>query len=218
VASPAVPWWRRPSPYWIITYGVIIVFDTVMLLPVRPELSIQLACTAYPPASTGSPGLLADPTSPFPGLDLELCKHNSGVQKALSVYHMAAALLTGGLSLMTAGFWIALSDRIGRKPVLVVSHIALMAPNILYLFVLTDTNVIATLGLWPLLSVAIFSGVCGGAGVLNSMLIAYIAESIASNLTAWITFASGMIGLGAIASPLAASTIIKASGSMCVSS
>ncbi|KAL7628803.1 hypothetical protein AAE478_000318 [Parahypoxylon ruwenzoriense] len=120
----SLPWWRTPSVYWLIppyflftlAFGGIIVPKLNLTAPFR---IIALVCRGY-----FTDRQVLDPDFSFKpvimGADNSQC-NVPAVQKIVATFTLIMSALTGALSAFTAPKLGSLSDRYGRKRLMVIS-------------------------------------------------------------------------------------------------
>ncbi|KAL8285574.1 hypothetical protein RB597_002581 [Gaeumannomyces tritici] len=114
------PKWRRPSVYWLLPpYFLFTLAFGGSLVP-KINLIIELVCSRYLSDRSAS-----DPTFIFapviPGGNNPQCKESPAIQSKVAAFNMLLNLVTGSLSAFTVPKIGALSDRYGRKHLLVVA-------------------------------------------------------------------------------------------------
>ncbi|RYP89644.1 hypothetical protein DL770_004222 [Monosporascus sp. CRB-9-2] len=115
----ALPWWQRPSVYWLI--GPYFLFTLAFGGSIVPKLNlvVDLVCRQY-----FADRQLLDPTFTFTpvilGSDNPQC-NVPGVQKDVAAFTLVTSVLTGVLSALTAPKLGSLSDRYGRKKLMVIA-------------------------------------------------------------------------------------------------
>ncbi|RYP58816.1 hypothetical protein DL769_008791 [Monosporascus sp. CRB-8-3] len=114
-----LPWWQRPSVYWLL--GPYFLFTLAFggsLVP-KINLVVDLVCRQY-----FADRQLLDPTFTFTpvilGSDNPQC-NVPGVQKDVATFTLVMSVLTGVLSAFTAPKLGSLSDRHGRKKLMVIA-------------------------------------------------------------------------------------------------
>ncbi|KAI2468939.1 MFS general substrate transporter [Annulohypoxylon bovei var. microspora] len=114
-----LPWWRRPSVYWLL--GPYFLFTLAFGGVIVPKLNliVDLICRDY-----FSERQLLDPDFTFlpivMGGDNPQC-NDPRVQKNVATFTLIISALTGALSALTAPKLGSLSDRYGRKRLMVMA-------------------------------------------------------------------------------------------------
>ncbi|EFX03099.1 major facilitator superfamily MFS-1 [Grosmannia clavigera kw1407] len=111
-------WWRRPSVYWLIGPYVLFTLAYGGILVPRLNLIIGLVCRGYFADREHSDGLQMLPI--VPGADNPQCQVPA-VQRSVATFSLAISVVSGSLGAFTAPRLGALSDRYGRKMILVIA-------------------------------------------------------------------------------------------------
>ncbi|KAI1073680.1 MFS general substrate transporter [Whalleya microplaca] len=127
------PWWQRPSVYWLL--GPYLLFTLAFGGIIVPKLNliVDLVCRSYfadrqvlDPAFTFTPVIM--------GADNPQC-NIPAVQKNVATFTLVLSALAGGLSAITAPKLGSLSDRYGRKRLLVIASCGGVLNEIVTIFV-----------------------------------------------------------------------------------
>ncbi|KAI1101097.1 MFS general substrate transporter, partial [Jackrogersella minutella] len=127
-----LPWWRRPSVYWLL--GPYFLFTLAFGGVIVPKLNliVDLICRNY-----FSERQLLDPSFTFTpvimGGDNPQC-NDPRVQKNVAAFTLVLSALTGALSALTAPKLGSLSDRYGRKRLMVISSCGGLANEVVTIF------------------------------------------------------------------------------------
>ncbi|KAH9985752.1 MFS general substrate transporter [Xylariaceae sp. FL0662B] len=113
------PWWRRPSVYWLV--GPYLLFTLAFGGIIIPKLNliVDLICHGYL-----ADRQIIDPSFPFRPVIMgagNLQCNIPAVQKNVATFTLITSALAGGLSAATAPKLGALSDRYGRKRLMVIA-------------------------------------------------------------------------------------------------
>jgi MFS family permease len=131
------------SPYSICIPIFISVFSVSLSIVSTQQWLLLFLCSRYDPEGTWislitSAEMRRDPT-------WETCRVDTGVQALTAKWNMLLSLCTNLPALFSGPVWGALSDTIGRKPILVISPIGAVL-NILAIFLISYFN----FGLWAI--------------------------------------------------------------------
>ncbi|KAF2653079.1 MFS general substrate transporter [Lophiostoma macrostomum CBS 122681] len=113
-----LPWWKRPSIYWLLP--PFLLFTTAFGGIVVPKLNLitDLICNDY--YATGSPSNQDPISGPVdPGNRFDRCRDDAITSRA-SLFLLYASVISGLLSGITSPKLGALSDRYGRKNLLII--------------------------------------------------------------------------------------------------
>ncbi|GAA5901855.1 hypothetical protein JCM6882_008691 [Rhodosporidiobolus microsporus] len=138
------------------------------------------------------------------------CAKSSAVQSEVASLALILSLLMGILSSMTTGFWGSLSDRRGRKPVLVLALLGTVLMDSVFLLTVNYHQILSYnfLFLGPLLD-----GLLGGYTTAQATSTAYLSDVTSSGSRAQIFSLLGGIMYGGVAlGPLVGSFLISSTG------
>ncbi|KAI0428406.1 MFS general substrate transporter [Xylaria sp. FL1042] len=114
-----LPWWKRPTVYWLVGPYFLFTLAFGGLVVPKIELIVTLVCRHYfaeqqalDPDSTFAPVVIG-------GSNLQC--NSAPVQKNVAAFTLVLSALAGGLSAFTAPKLGSLSDRYGRKRLLVIA-------------------------------------------------------------------------------------------------
>ncbi|KAI1428235.1 MFS general substrate transporter [Xylaria sp. FL1777] len=114
-----LPWWRRPSVYWLIGPYILFTLAFGGLVVPKIELIVTLVCRHY-----FAERHVLDPDTPILpviiGGSNQQC-NSAPVQKNVAAFTLVLSALAGGLSAFIAPKLGSLSDRYGRKRLLVIA-------------------------------------------------------------------------------------------------
>ncbi|KAI0483297.1 MFS general substrate transporter [Xylariaceae sp. FL0804] len=127
-----MPWWKRPSVYWLIApFGLFSLAFGGIMVP-KLDLIVSLVCRQYfAEQQLHNPDFVFTPV--VPGGENPQC-NSAAVQKLVSVFTLVLSVLTGGLSALVAPKLGALSDRHGRKRLMVVASCGGVASEVVTIF------------------------------------------------------------------------------------
>ncbi|KAI8965859.1 MFS general substrate transporter [Daldinia sp. FL1419] len=113
------PWWRTPSVYWLLAPYLLFSLAFGGIIVPKLNLIVQLICrTHFTDRQQFEPDPL-NPPGPL-GANDDLCT-SGPVQKRVAAFMLVISALTGSLSAITAPKVGALSDRYGRKRLMVMA-------------------------------------------------------------------------------------------------
>ncbi|KAI1659997.1 MFS general substrate transporter [Daldinia decipiens] len=114
-----LPWWRTPSVYWLLAPYLLFSLAFGGILVPKLNLIVQLICrTHFTDRQQLEPNFI-NLLGPL-GADDDLCT-SAPVQKKVAAFTLIISALTGALSAITAPKVGALSDRHGRKRLMVMA-------------------------------------------------------------------------------------------------
>ncbi|KAF9246164.1 major facilitator superfamily domain-containing protein [Melanogaster broomeanus] len=226
-----LPWWKRPSPYWLV-FGIPIgsIGFSATFAP-RVAMYTSLACRVHMPEIVSS-GL----SSPYPwsttnaadilplphGLDgngdtmvdhsPQKCASDPVVQAVVARLTAVLTTTMGILSCLTAGWWGSLSDRYGRRRVIAVSMFGLLVTDITFIITAYFVDVLPG-GYWFLLVGFVIEGLCGSmpAGVAADH--AYLADTTEpSTRSRYFSLSLGFMFTGVAVGPIIGGILIRLTG------
>ncbi|KAJ7767804.1 major facilitator superfamily domain-containing protein [Mycena metata] len=195
-----LPWWKRPSPWWII---IAVPFSTIAMSATfapRVEVITILACTVHKPELlTGEHPISRYVLPPrhqptlFPRSDLATnqtsttmggmgmptaspCASDPVVQAVVAKLTTAASALAGVLCILTTAFWGAFSDRHGRTRVLSLAVFGLLLSDLTFVFVTKNVQRLPG-AYWLILVGPILDGALGGMATATAATQAYLADT-----------------------------------------
>ncbi|KAI1408897.1 MFS general substrate transporter [Hypoxylon sp. FL1857] len=150
------PWWRTPSVYWLLgPYFLFTLAFGGVLVP-KLNLIVDLICRNY-----YSERQALDPNFRFApvilGADNPQC-NAPAVQKHVATFTLIISALTGALSALTAPKLGSLSDRYGRKRLMVISSCGGLANEVITILAAKFPNTVSYH--WLVLG-AFFDGIMG---------------------------------------------------------
>ncbi|KAH7110577.1 tetracycline-efflux transporter-like protein [Dendryphion nanum] len=151
-----LPWWKKPSIYWLLPPFLMFTLAFGGIVVPKINLIMNLICDEYYASKAPTND---DPISgPMdPGNRFDRCR-NPDVASRASLFLLYASLISGMLSAITSPKLGALSDRYGRKKLLVLTTAGVLVGEIITIFTAkypqsVDVN-------WILVGYA-FDGLCG---------------------------------------------------------
>ncbi|KAK0641619.1 major facilitator superfamily domain-containing protein [Cercophora newfieldiana] len=204
-------WWKTPSVWWMmVPYAFFTLAFGGSLVP-KLNLIIDLICKKY-----FDDKLAADPRYIFhpvvPGGDNPHCRQDGNVLQNVATFTLVLNVLVGGLSTLTAPKIGALSDRFGRKRLIVVSSSGAIIGEIITILAATYPNVVHYRWL-------LFGSICDGlAGSFTAGSIlshAYVADCTPpSKRSVAIGYLHSCLFTGLAFGPLLAGYLVEWTGSL----
>jgi len=127
-----LPWYKRPSIFWILPPFLLMALAFGGIVTPKLNLIVDLICRQYiSDRQTTDPGFSMAPVD-FGG-ENDQCR-TAEVQSRVSMFTLWGGLFAGLLSAITSPKLGALSDRYGRKPILIVTSMGTIAGEIITIF------------------------------------------------------------------------------------
>ncbi|KAK4541309.1 hypothetical protein LTR36_008067 [Oleoguttula mirabilis] len=169
-----LPWHKRPSIFWVLAPFFLMTLAFGGVVTPKINLILELICREYiSERSTMDPGFTMVPVD-FMNGDNDQCRIPE-VQSRVSLFTLWGSLIAGLLSAVTSPKLGALSDRYGRKSVLVFTSLGTVIGEIITIFAALYPE---TFPVWVLLIGYAFDGLTG------SFIVAMaIANSYATDCT-----------------------------------
>ena len=128
-----LPWYRRPHIFWVMAPFFLMTLAFGGVIAPKINLILQLVCRNYcRERMTQDPSFTMAPVD-FGGGDNDQCRIPE-VQARVAEFTLMASLIGGLLSALTAPKLGALSDRYGRKPILMFTSVGTIAGEIITIF------------------------------------------------------------------------------------
>ncbi|KAJ3253481.1 hypothetical protein HK103_000513 [Boothiomyces macroporosus] len=165
---------KKPSPYLICIPVFLDLLVLSMTIGVIGQWLLLYICARFDdPAILNTqylPGFFANDILSVP--DWETCSHNPNAQVIAGRWTMAIGICGGIPALISVPIYGILSDRFGRKPLIVLS----MSTSIISLGGVVAISYFGV-GLWLILATVIISGLMGSFTVLINNTLAYFADT-----------------------------------------
>lgn len=208
-----LPWHKRPSIFWVLGPFFLMTLAFGGVVTPKINLILQLICREYiSERSTLDPGFTMVPVDFFNG-DNDQCRIPE-VQSRVSLFTLWGSLIAGLLSAVSSPKLGALSDRYGRKSVLVFTSLGTVIGEIITIFAATYPE---TFPVWVLLIGYAFDGLTG------SFIVAMaIANSYATDCTpphgrnVAFGYFHGCLFTGLALGPILAGYLVKATGKIVI--
>ncbi|KAK4949342.1 hypothetical protein LTR10_011960 [Elasticomyces elasticus] len=129
-----LPWYKRPHIAWILFPFLLMALAFGGSMAPKINLILELICRQYQEEQqTANPGYMMAPVDFMNGADNDQCRIPE-VQSRVSIFMLWGSLLGGILSALTSPKLGALSDRYGRKPILIFTSIGTILSEIITIF------------------------------------------------------------------------------------
>ncbi|KAF7348557.1 MFS domain-containing protein [Mycena venus] len=160
-----MPWWKRPSPSWLMAPTLLSAIILSAAVGAQVELYTNLNFTPFFNINNAAQSLaISNP-----------CSSDPGVQAAVAKFTTVVTTVSGILSFLSVGWWGSFSDRHGRSRTLgVVAFGQLMSPLIV-IFVAHYVDFLPG-GYWFLLVEPIITGATGGIASELAAILAYLSD------------------------------------------
>ncbi|KXX79201.1 Proton-coupled folate transporter [Madurella mycetomatis] len=205
-----LPWWKRPSVgFLLVPYALFTLAFGGSVVP-KLNLIIDLVCKHYfADRSAADPNFTFTPV--LPGGDNRQCLIPD-VQKKVATFSMTINVLTGMLSSLTAPKLGALSDRYGRKRMMVVCAIGGIAAEIITILAGQFPDTVNYQ--WMLLG-SLLDGLTGSFAAGNVLSHAYTSDCTPpSKRAVSIGYLHSCLFTGLAFGPLLAGYLVKWTGSL----
>lgn len=128
-----LPWYKRPSIFWVIGPFFIMACAFGGIITPKLNLILDLICREYISERMSSePGFTMAPVD-FNGGNNDQCRLPE-IQQRVAQFTLWGNLIAGILAAISSPKLGALSDRYGRKPILIVTSIGTIAGEIITIF------------------------------------------------------------------------------------
>jgi len=128
-----LPWYGRPSIYWVIVPFFVMACAFGGIIAPKLNLILELICREYiTERMAHEPGFTMAPVN-FDNGNNNQCRIPE-VQQRVAQFNIWGGLLSGILAAVTSPKLGALSDRYGRKPILIITSIGTVLGEIITIF------------------------------------------------------------------------------------
>ncbi|KAF7363597.1 MFS domain-containing protein [Mycena sanguinolenta] len=238
-----LPWWRRPSPLWLLVFTPVSTMVASATLAPKVEIYTLLACSVHKPEIFKDRHFLPAPSfqssaetikttfplsfdiatntsSPavIPLADYPTQECNSDPVVRAAVAKLTATLTTsmGVLGMLTTGWWGAFSDRAGRTRVLGLTVFGLLLNDMNFIFVTKNFQRIPG-GYWFLIVGPLIEGALGGIGAGSAASHAYISDTThPSERSRYFSSLLGLVFCGFSAGPVIGGLLVRYEGLLSV--
>ncbi|GAW01298.1 MFS general substrate transporter [Lentinula edodes] len=201
-----LPWWKRPSPVWLLVLLPITSISMSATLAPKVEIYTDLACAQHKPeiadnhipsitpylrttsavAITNFPATSHNISGELPGA-IEIptkkpsnpCKSDPVVQAAVAKLAAVMTACMGVLSCITTGWWTSFSDRHGRTAALGISVFGILITDVNFILVYYFSRSLPG-GYWFLVLGPLIEGSMGGFTTAIATIHAYLADTTTS--------------------------------------
>ncbi|KAJ3819974.1 major facilitator superfamily domain-containing protein [Lentinula raphanica] len=198
-----LPWWKRPSPLWLLAIIPITSAAMSSTLAPRVEIYTDLACAQHKPEiADNHTRFIPYPTSPLlsnPISNISITAHNNAgqlpgsiemptkkpsnpcktdpvVQAAVAQLAAVMTACMGILSCITTGWWTSFSDRHGRTAALGISVFGILITDATFILVYFFSQSLPG-GYWFLVLGPLIEGSMGGFTTAAATFHAYMADT-----------------------------------------
>ncbi|KAG5636197.1 hypothetical protein H0H81_008867 [Sphagnurus paluster] len=243
-----LPWWKRPSPWWVLCIMPFTAIAMSATIAPRIEIYTMLACRVHKPdifrqtlPSLG--GMFDFPgTSPIlppmipanttfndnfgisssdmknggstPDKPNNACASDPTVQAAVAKLNAVITTSMGILSCLTTGWWGSFSDRHGRKRLLGISVIGVLATDLNFIFVSRNFQRLPG-GYWFMILGPLIDGSVGSVTASVAAIHAYVADTTPEVKRSRVfSLSLGLLFAGMALGPTLGGLLIRFSGSV----
>jgi len=208
-----LPWYKRPNIFWVLVPFFLMALAFGGSITPKINLILQLVCREYI-----SEQQVANPSFPMTPVDFlggnnDQCRIPE-VQSRVSLFTLWGSLLAGMFSAIASPKLGALSDRYGRKPILLFTSIGTILSEIITIFAATYPE---TFPVWILLVGFAIDGLTG-----SFIVTMAIANSYATDCTppavrnVAFGYFHGCLFTGLALGPIIAGYLVKATGKIVI--
>lgn len=205
-----LPWWRRPRPLFLLPVVLLFSLALGVILAPRMELFLSMICQELRVDESMVPGV--PPQVPSPA-----CRRSVEAQRSLSMLQMNLLVVAGLGSALMTGYWSHLSDRIGRRLILlsaVAGAIVNDAMAVLLSYVSAD-RVLFGSNLFVLGSG--IEGFFGSSGTVTAMSQSYLSDVTPSGTRSRLfALMSGILFAGIAIGPVIGGVMTKWTGTLSI--
>lgn len=207
-----LPWWKRPSIYWLLPGFLPFCIAFGGLIVPKQYLILDLICKDYlSDQATKDPNFRFMPV--ILGDDNPQCRIPE-VQSLVAKFNLYQNLLSGLFAAIVAPHLGALSDRYGRKKVMLFGSLGGFVMEIVTIIVGTHPDTISVY--WILLG-ALLDGLCGSFTTGMALAFAYASDCTApEDRNKAFGYFHGTLFIGVAFGPLISGFLMKAAGTVLI--
>jgi MFS family permease len=197
------------NAYFVLGSVFLFIINVQMLLTVQPQWLILRLCEKYSASEPKFinqiiPGLFQSPTINLEP-DWDSCRSLPEIQALAAKWAMLISICSSIPSFVSGPFVGAVSDKIGRKPLMFIPLISVFIFTIAYILV-----EMMDLGLWILLGAAVAIGMLGGFLTMMTIVMSSLADVTDSENRSFIfTLAEALFFAGASVGPFLGGLIAR---------
>ncbi|ETN40538.1 uncharacterized protein HMPREF1541_04815 [Cyphellophora europaea CBS 101466] len=208
----SLPWWKRPSIYWLLPGFLPFCLAFGGLIVPKQYLVLDLICRDYL-----SDRARKDPTFKFMpvvlGGDNPQCR-DPEVQSLVAKFNLYSNLLSGLFAAIVAPHLGALSDRYGRKPIMLFASLGGFVMEVVTIIVGSNPDTVSVY--WILLG-ALLDGLCGSFTTGMALSFAYASDCTApEHRNKAFGYFHGTLFTGVAFGPLLSGFLMKLSGTVMI--
>ncbi|KAF9258534.1 MFS general substrate transporter [Marasmius fiardii PR-910] len=188
------PWWRRPSPLWIIFLLPFTGVAHAATKAPRVEVYTTLICRE------NRPDIFPQGGFPFSGID-KACYSDPVVSAEVARLVAIMTTIAGVLSCLTTAWWGAFSDRNGRIRTLGISLTEQLVTDAVHILVYYKSEWLPG-GYWFLLVGAVIEGILGANMTAGAAKHAYFADTTTpASRSRMFSISTGIMYIGSALGP-----------------
>ncbi|KAK5130127.1 hypothetical protein LTR08_002467 [Meristemomyces frigidus] len=208
-----LPWYKRPSIWWVLAPFFLMMLAFGGVITPKINLILDLVCRQYITERRSlEPGFIMAPVD-FGGADNNQCRIPE-VQSRVSIFMLWGSLIAGMLSAVTSPKLGALSDRYGRKRILVFTSFGTIASEVITIVAATYPE---TFPVWILLVGFALDGLTGSFIVAMAIANSYATDCTPPNKrNVAFGYFHACLFTGIAVGPIIAGEIVKMTGKIVV--
>ncbi|KAI9691586.1 MAG: hypothetical protein M1822_007657 [Bathelium mastoideum] len=205
------PWYRKPSIYWMLLPFLVHALAFGGIIVPRMNLYLELICReVLVDKSIADPKFVFNPV--VQGTDGDICRQNDLVQSKVSLFTLYGNLISGILSAIISPKLGALSDRYGRKKLIIITSMGMLGTEIIS--IVAAGNLDSFNSNWLFLGFAL-DGISGSFIAAMSLAHAYATDCTPpSQRSVAFGLYHGCLFSGIAVGPILAGFIIKRTGTV----